>query len=725
MPTLPFTVDSALLKELGERLIGKPHVALAELVKNSYDADANEVLINFDPEGNAIEVMDDGHGMNFEEFKKFWMRIGTPYKSEKLVSRGLKRPRTGSKGVGRLSVQFLADSLRIQTVSAGRSGEWLEASVDWRQAVRAGELTKAKVEYSRKRASPPFRKGTCITLQGLKNDWSTESLVDLAKEVWWLQPPFQASAPVDEKSRFTISFVSPRPDFEATFVGQLKAIMEIWIARLVGRCEMGKVNLSLEFAGEPTMSHEYRVADFPHNEERYQPRPQDGTRASDCNLNSCSFEIRVFKLSHRQPHGIKVGDAREYLSQYGGVHVYDAGFHLPYYGQPTNDWLQIEYDHAHRRTLSPLLPESLQITRGLNQLPTVGRLFGVVNVNTSREPGLEIQITRDRLADTRAYRDLQCVARYALDFYAMEEARRKVEEALRKKPTEPSTEKFRRVEVVLEEYEPEIPKPVYEDLRSHLLEATAAAKDEEDAVLSEIGILGPLATAGIAAVAYQHELRKQFAFLEQIISRLRKIKSGDETLQKSLLRMADDLEGWLERSRATNALFDPLSDPANAQQRQRLRVGPVVAEVIRQTRFLARGIDVDNLDVSKDMRLPEGSFVEWSAVFQNVFINAFNAMLDSDRRLLKIVTRQKGRARAILVQDTGKGVNLASADDLFKPFVRKLRISRGRQSLGYGGTGLGLTIVKLIADNVGCEVAFVEPESGYKTAFSIAWKEQK
>ena len=29
MPELKFTVDSALLRELGERLVGKPHIALS------------------------------------------------------------------------------------------------------------------------------------------------------------------------------------------------------------------------------------------------------------------------------------------------------------------------------------------------------------------------------------------------------------------------------------------------------------------------------------------------------------------------------------------------------------------------------------------------------------------------------------------------------------------------------------------------------------------------
>ena len=54
MGTLFFTIDAALLRELGERLVGKPHIALAELVKNSYDADATEVTIKFLPHTSAV-----------------------------------------------------------------------------------------------------------------------------------------------------------------------------------------------------------------------------------------------------------------------------------------------------------------------------------------------------------------------------------------------------------------------------------------------------------------------------------------------------------------------------------------------------------------------------------------------------------------------------------------------------------------------------------------------
>ena len=119
------------------------------------------------------------------------------------------------------------------------------------------------------------------------------------------------------------------------------------------------------------------------------------------------------------------------------------------------------------------------------------------------------------------------------------------------------------------------------------------------------------------------------------------------------------------------------------------------------------------------------SEAEWGAIFQNVFINAFNAMLDSPRRLLHISYRSHDKSHEILIQDTGYGINLQNAEKLFGPFERESKISAERQALGYGGTGLGLTIVRLIADNIDCRVQFVDPQDGFSTAFSIRWREVK
>ena len=73
-----FTVDAKLLRELGERLVGRPHIALAELIKNAYDADARLVEVRF--RRDRIEVVDDGHGMSEPDFIGRWLRIATDQK---------------------------------------------------------------------------------------------------------------------------------------------------------------------------------------------------------------------------------------------------------------------------------------------------------------------------------------------------------------------------------------------------------------------------------------------------------------------------------------------------------------------------------------------------------------------------------------------------------------------------------------------------------------------
>jgi signal transduction histidine kinase len=251
------------------------------------------------------------------------------------------------------------------------------------------------------------------------------------------------------------------------------------------------------------------------------------------------------------------------------------------------------------------------------------------------------------------------------------------------------------------------------------------AATSEARVQEEIGLLGALATAGISAVAYQHELSKQFSTIRDIMRRIERIHTDDEQLQQSLKRLAHDLSRWVERAEATNALFDYLADAENTQTRRRFPAASVLKDIKRQTRFLARGIEVDVSQVDPELRLPEATLAEWGAIFQNVFTNAFNAMLDSEERLLQVSSREQGRNREILVQDTGYGVELKNAERLFQPFERASKISPGRRAMGYGGTGLGLTIVQLLADRIGCKVEFVDPNEGFSTAFSLSWRESQ
>lgn len=725
-----FTVDSALLRELGERLVGKPHIALAELVKNSYDADARKVEIRL--YSDRIEVSDNGHGMSFDEFRNFWMRVGTPHKQKQRVSRHFGRPLTGSKGVGRLAVQFLAREIEIRTVAADRTAEEIDAYVDWEKAVHKGSLTEAEAFYipiPRKESFPEgYEHGTTIVLRKLNQEWTTENVTGLAQEIWSLQPPFRANPRVStgQAKDFAVELQSDDPEKVEQFETRMKAYLGLWDAKLVGKLverdlrnpehPVGKVLLTLEFSDRPAelQNDEYEI--------------------QDCPLYFAEFEIRVYSLTGKQKYGVKVEEAREYFKKFGGVHIYDAGFHLPYYG-PDTDWLGIEMDHSHRLSKSELLPERLQVQEGLNNLPTMSRLFGVVHVDTALErqealpnPGgrppecLEIQITRDRLVDNRAFGGLRSLVRWAIDYYAMQQTRRKLAEA---RPTEPIRSKVEKLEKVLDRFEAEIPPPVFMELKARVRDAAAASQTEAEVIAQQIGLLAPLATAGMCALAYEHEVGKQFSILESVVDRLKRVRVGDPAARHELDSIGTSIEAWISRAKATRALFSHLTSPEGNEKRQPFKARYLLESVKDQVKVLTRDLPIDTREIDSNLWLPEGTFSEWSALFQNIFINASNALLDSDRKLILVRTEKAGRERRMRIEDTGVGVDLDSAAELFEPFVRRLEISPSRRALGLGGSGLGLTIVRMIADSVGCRVGFVEPSAGFSTCFELAWRDRQ
>lgn len=727
MPNVHFTVDAALFRELGERLVGKPHIALAELIKNSFDADATRVEILFTR--NKIVIKDNGHGMTGEAFRDFWMRIGSPHKGREKASPKFNRRLTGSKGVGRLAVQFLASNIRIRTVSVDSPERETVGRVDWDEAVKAKELTSAVADISEREARKPYpgrsRHGTSIVLTGLKHRWSSKELKELAKEVWWLQPPFKLEGDDRTSTGFKVELRSAQKDLVTAFEGQMSAILNLWHAKLTGkmteipkgRSRTGHVSFSLEFADGTRHSQEFPI--------------------DRCLLHHLEFEIRIFDLRQKQRAGVKVEQAREYLNDHGGVLVYDSGFHLPYYGHET-DWLHIERDHSHRLSKSKLLPKGLQVTEGLTHLPTNTRILGVVHVDSNLErrlsqdlpvqdrlDHLSIQITRDRLIDNRAFEQLRDAVRWAVDFYAMRQAERIFETTTTSvEPLRTAARRVKKIDEILSHYKRLLPTHAREALHHEIDEVISSIKQEKAHGVAQAGLLGALATAGIAAIAFQHELNKQFASLEDIKSDIAEI--GDQSgLGRKLKKLSSGIDDWISRARATRALFAHVAEEENRKDARHYRAQPILETVKRNLGVLVRGIRIELDGIDPELRLPSGTFAEWSSIFQNVILNAVNAMVDSERRVLTISTTVKDGEAILIFQDTGTGVDLKRSEELFKPFVRKTTISPERKALGYGGTGLGLTIVRMIAEKVHCAVQFKKPRRGYATAFSISWRSEQ
>ena len=122
-----------LLTMLGEQLIKNEQIALAELIKNSYDADADWVRVRFVDFGydekkneifktpdSRIIVEDNGCGMNLKVIEDSWMNPATPNKKtrdneEIKTSQKKHRIIQGEKGIGRFAILKLGRDIKITT----------------------------------------------------------------------------------------------------------------------------------------------------------------------------------------------------------------------------------------------------------------------------------------------------------------------------------------------------------------------------------------------------------------------------------------------------------------------------------------------------------------------------------------------------------------------------------------------------------------------------------
>jgi signal transduction histidine kinase len=328
---------------------------------------------------------------------------------------------------------------------------------------------------------------------------------------------------------------------------------------------------------------------------------------------------------------------------------------------------------------------------------------------------LQIQASRDRLVDNPAYQTLRNIVRYSLDFYAVRQTVRMQSIPERGRVGETASAKVRRVEEILESYRADIPDRVYRAITIEVKEAIRLSETEADAAVKQMGLMGALATAGIAAIAYEHEAAKQLTQLEDITRQFRRLNT-DGTRE-----LTERLNSWIKTARRTRALFAPLNDQENRETRTKLRVRPLLENLIENMRPLLGSVTIELGDLDQSLRFPAGTVAEWSAIFQNVLINSANAMLDAPKHVIRLWSHGTAARVRILVEDTGLGINLQEADSLFQPFVRKLEISRYRRELGLGGMGMGLAIVRMVANNLNCRARFVQPSAGFATAFELSW----
>lgn len=127
-------ISRLTVDKLGVKLYDKVSAVIAELISNSYDADADKIVIEApmgqylatkaggtrSDKGFNIKIQDDGSGMTPDEMQNFFLVVGAERRTD--VRRGSASPKYGRKVMGRKGVGKLAPfgiCKIIEVISAG------------------------------------------------------------------------------------------------------------------------------------------------------------------------------------------------------------------------------------------------------------------------------------------------------------------------------------------------------------------------------------------------------------------------------------------------------------------------------------------------------------------------------------------------------------------------------------------------------------------------------
>lgn len=407
-----FRPRARLLQLLGDQLIGTPKLAVFELVKNAYDADASKVSVSIEglrTDNPQIRVRDDGQGMSLETIRDVWLVPGDDYREIQRTA-DIRSPKfgrlpLGEKGLGRFAVHKLGDRVEMVTRAEGRKE--CVVRIDWSKLVENRFLEEAEVTVT-ERTPEIFTDdatGTRISIDRLRDaTWSRRDVRDLYRQVTSIASPFG-----DREGDFRVKLKVPdHPEWISSLPSPRQLLQRApW--RFKFHFDGSVLHFEYEFRGVPGI----KVA--PREEERTEaltimrrlepddldPNDPPGRRktvklvATPEMLNGIGPVSGQFFIFDRDREVLsRYGESRfieRFLDQNGGVRVYRDGIRIYNYGEPGDDWLGLDLARVNSPTRS--------VSRNI--------IVGQIELMLSRSRGLREKTNREGFVETIEYQHLR------------------------------------------------------------------------------------------------------------------------------------------------------------------------------------------------------------------------------------------------------------------------------------------------------------------------------
>jgi hypothetical protein len=368
-----------------------------ELVKNAYDADAENVQIEIPEESDVeqiLKIKDDGLGMSSSDINDKWLRIGYSHKRINRLTSQKGRRATGEKGVGRLSADRLGAALELRSLANGQavavSVNWDDFDVDGAELGSVSVKDLPNVFPNLPKHGGKKNHGTELIISELRQAWGPDDLDNLEVELSTLIPPESPFA----KGEFSVWM-------KRGSSGELQSLRAPF-------AEDSQLELSGDF--DPTGRLSYRISGPPIKVggKRHQIKQgkipwvklSGAKESAKFNIGRVSVSLKFYLRAGVDLKKFSVSDLRSYLDTYGGVRIYRDNVRVKPYGDPSNaegDWLGL----SARKTSNPAAASRKGYRFSANQL--VGSVF----IGRDSNPLLKDSAAREGLVHGSGYSQLR------------------------------------------------------------------------------------------------------------------------------------------------------------------------------------------------------------------------------------------------------------------------------------------------------------------------------
>jgi anti-sigma regulatory factor (Ser/Thr protein kinase) len=391
-----FNPKAHILTLLGDELIKSPVMAIYELVKNSYDADADKVNVYFRNIDNiddaAIIIEDFGTGMTSDVIENVWLEPGSDYRKP-VDSDGVrqikkspiyKRVPMGEKGVGRFAVHKLGSKILLITrpllIETDRNNNVIgtqladyeiQLYINWKDFSQSKHLSDVPIKWKINRDEQKFRfketSGTYIHLSGLKETWTRamarklkgQTLSMLSPKVneisfkinlnfdnQWLVDFPTADKIIDEAPYKITAFIGEDYDLDFEYEFSLKNNPEIESNIIKNDPAYNKnIKSFIRYDLEKQLeNNEYDPTTLNELLKDFDDKPLP--------FGNLIFEFYSYDLdsASMRDYTESADTLKKILKEHSGIKVFKGDLRIYDYGEPGNDWLGLDLERIQNKS---------------------------------------------------------------------------------------------------------------------------------------------------------------------------------------------------------------------------------------------------------------------------------------------------------------------------------------------------------------------------------------